>query len=106
MGCVCVCVCGFNAFTVAVSYLKVYLSEQKPVGDGFTHHEGGDQMLDGTRLAAVRSEHKRVQPSVLQTGTDIESDNGPGGTPRVRKKNNVSLKGNLSSLISEPQKTP
>ena len=40
------------------------LSQEQPVGDRLTHHEGADQVLDGSGLTAVGSEVERVQTSV------------------------------------------
>ena len=31
------------------------------MGDGLTHHEGGNQVLDRPRLSAVRAEFKSIQ---------------------------------------------
>ena len=40
------------------------LSQEQPVGDRLTHHEGADQVLDSSSLTAVGSEVERVQTSV------------------------------------------
>ena len=42
------------------------------MGDGFTHHEGGDEVLDRTGLPAVGTEHKRVQTAVLNKARVIQ----------------------------------
>ena len=39
------------------------LSEKQSVGDRLAHHEGADQVLDSSGLAAVGSEVERVQTS-------------------------------------------
>lgn len=41
--------------------------------DALGHHEAGDQVLDGARLAAVRPQHERVEPTLLSARTEIST---------------------------------
>ncbi len=45
--------------------ISVHLSEEEAVRNGLAHDEGGHQVLDWSRLPAVRPEHEGVQPPVL-----------------------------------------
>ena len=42
---------------------SVNLSEKQSVRDGLAHHEGGDKVLNSTRLSTVGSEVERVETS-------------------------------------------